>query len=216
MALFSRLSGLTTAFLQVGLGAAAQSGVIRMLNNTAIMARNPANNADRSLITLNGSDQVQVGDSAATATMVVRNGSHINIDCGDFNSGASINLIPGGSSAGVSVANAPLTTVARQLRVQAATTATFAADGSTDVVICRRVGTIAVTLPTPVATGRRVIVTDAGGNASTNNITITPASGTISGGASYVLNLNHASVTLVWDATNTDWIVVAAYNGTAV
>ena len=60
-----------------------------------------------------------------------------------------------------------------------------------------------------------MVVTDTGGSAAINNITINPhGAETINGGASYVINLNRASVWLQSDGTN--WFVTAVYNGTAV
>ena len=59
-----------------------------------------------------------------------------------------------------------------------------------------------------------VAATDSGALAGTNNITLTPASGTINGAATYVININKASVVLVGDGTN--WFVWASYNGTVI
>lgn len=54
--------------------------------------------------------------------------------------------------------------------------------------------------------GRRITITDTGGNASANNITITPpGSETISGAATYTINVNFGSVTLWCDER--DWLV---------
>jgi hypothetical protein len=103
------------------------------------------------------------------------------------------------------------------LRTEAVTTAAFTCDsaGFSGILLCRRVGAIAITLPTNTQ-GRLLYIVDAGGNATANNITVTPAAGTISGGANYVININRAGIVLCGDATNTDWVVLAVYNGTAV
>lgn len=164
-----------------------------------------------------GTDQVTVGDTGAASTMVLQNGSTINVDCGDFNANAAINLIAGGSSlTGVSVTNSLFKALKGFfLGTTAVTGATYAAVSSDSVLLCRRVGTIGITLPAN-AQGMILAIVDAGGNAGANNITITPAAGTISGGATYVLNQNHAGIILVGDNNNTDWVVLAAYNGTAV
>lgn len=53
----------------------------------------------------------------------------------------------------------------------------------------------AVAIPAPVL-GRELIVSDGKGDANSNNITITPASGTIDGGATYVINTAYGFVRL--------------------
>ncbi len=59
---------------------------------------------------------------------------------------------------------------------------------------------------TTVTAGRTVIVKDVGGNAGTNNITITTEGAeTIDGAASFVINTNYESVSLVSDGTN--WFI---------
>lgn len=83
--------------------------------------------------------------------------------------------------------------------------ATYVADANTNIVGCNRAGTVAVTLPA-VAVGRAVTIKDESGSASTNNITITPASGLIEGNASYTLNLNYGSITTYCNGTN--WFII--------
>jgi hypothetical protein len=51
-----------------------------------------------------------------------------------------------------------------------------------------------------------VQIKDVYGNANTYNITITPVSGTIDGGAAFVLSSNKAAVTLQADGTS-NWMV---------
>lgn len=58
-----------------------------------------------------------------------------------------------------------------------------------------------LTLPA-AATTLFVVVKDTTGNAATNNITITPASGLIDGAATFVMNANYESETFVSDGTN--------------
>lgn len=59
-----------------------------------------------------------------------------------------------------------------------------------------------ITLPAMQYTGQAVLIVDAKGDAATNNITITPASGNINGSGTYVISENYGSVCLVWDGTN--------------
>lgn len=69
-------------------------------------------------------------------------------------------------------------------------------------------GVVTITLPTDQTTvGRILTIKDAGGNASTNNITIaTQGSETIDGAASYVISSNYESVTIYTDGTN--WFII--------
>jgi hypothetical protein len=103
------------------------------------------------------------------------------------------------------------------LRLQTVTiTNTYTVDSGTYpdcVVLCNFSAAKAVTLPAH-SLGRVLAFKDIAGNASTNNITLTPASGNIDGFSTYVLNLNKAGVLLVDDGTN--YWVIAAYNGTVI
>jgi hypothetical protein len=54
--------------------------------------------------------------------------------------------------------------------------------------------------------GDTIVVRDVSGNASTNNITITPASGNIDGAANFIVKVNKAVVTLVYSGT--EWNVL--------
>lgn len=69
-------------------------------------------------------------------------------------------------------------------------------------------GTVAITLASATAvSGKEIIIKDAGGNATTNNITIsTEGIETIDGQATYAIVGNYDSVTLVSDGTN--WLVI--------
>lgn len=69
-----------------------------------------------------------------------------------------------------------------------------------------------LTLPVPTA-GRVLTIKDIG-TAFTNNITVTPNTGTIDGATTYVINLSKAAIQLTSDETN--WWVTGSYNGTTV
>ena len=64
-----------------------------------------------------------------------------------------------------------------------------------------------LTLPTAqVVAGRWIVIKDAGGNATANNITIdTEGSATIDGDATVVVNSDYASINLYCDGTN--WFI---------
>lgn len=55
--------------------------------------------------------------------------------------------------------------------------------------------------------GTMYVVVDEKGDAGTNNITVTPASGTILNTSSLVMNVNLSSITLQCDGSQTNWIV---------
>ena len=64
-------------------------------------------------------------------------------------------------------------------------------------------GAVAITLDASVlAKNTKIIIKDTGGNASANNITITPDSGTIDGAANIVLSTDYESITLFTDGVN--------------
>lgn len=56
------------------------------------------------------------------------------------------------------------------------------------------------------ATGRAYRIKDVTGSGAANNITITPAAGTIDGAASFIMNTNYASADFVY--TGTSWSVL--------
>jgi hypothetical protein len=75
---------------------------------------------------------------------------------------------------------------------------------ASDQIIIVNKATPAVTtvnLLSSPATGQMLQVKDGAGNASSYNITIVPASGTIDGSSSIVMNNNYASVTLVYNGS---------------
>jgi hypothetical protein len=84
------------------------------------------------------------------------------------------------------------------------TTTPFTATADTYIIGVNRAGPVAITLPAGSA-GRVIIVKDESGNASVNNITITPASGTIDGQASLVISANYASYSLYSSGSN--WFI---------
>lgn len=59
----------------------------------------------------------------------------------------------------------------------------------------------AANLPASPVAGDVYIIKDGKGDAATNNITVTPAAGTIDGAATYVMSVNYASVTIVYNGT---------------
>jgi hypothetical protein len=77
---------------------------------------------------------------------------------------------------------------------------------STDSIVGVNYGG-ACALPLPaVAAGKYIIIKDESGAAITNNITITPATGTIDGASNIVLNISYGAYTLYSNGTN--WFVI--------
>lgn len=92
--------------------------------------------------------------------------------------------------------------------VTVATSISYVCNGNDSVVVIRKAtgSATAVTLPASPATGQEVIVKDGKGDAASNNITITAASGNIDGGASVILSANFGVARLVYDGT--EWGVI--------
>lgn len=91
-------------------------------------------------------------------------------------------------------------------RIVTASPATVAsADG---LIVCNRStsGTMAISLEASPVAGVTHVIKDGKGDAATNPITITPASGTIDGASSFVLSVNRAAVTVTY--TGTEWSVI--------
>ena len=87
--------------------------------------------------------------------------------------------------------------------------ATYAIKATTDqiVVINKSSGSATeLTLPASPTTGMVYRIKDGKGDAATNNITITPAAGTIDGGANLVINANYCAVDLVYNGT--EWNII--------
>jgi hypothetical protein len=90
--------------------------------------------------------------------------------------------------------------------VTSVTAATYTTLTTDFVLACNRAGTIAITLISSPVTGRTYRIKDISGAANTNNITITPASGTIDGAANYVINTNYGSIDMVYNGS--EWSVL--------
>lgn len=86
-------------------------------------------------------------------------------------------------------------------KVRVALTTPVTLSASTDHNVIAKLttpGAVAVTLPAGTA-GQRFIVQDGTGDAAANNITITPAAGTINGAATLVIAANYGRADLVYD-----------------
>ncbi len=63
-----------------------------------------------------------------------------------------------------------------------------------------------VNLISSPTTGTTQVIKDGKGDALTNNITLTPAAGTIDGAATFIINANYGSVTIVYSGN--EWSIV--------
>lgn len=103
---------------------------------------------------------------------------------------------------------APITDAGnRSTRVHIAAGAAALADSDNVLVINKTAGAATVVnMPAPGIPNRRFTVKDGKGDAAANNITLTPASGTIDGAATKVLSANYGVTTVIDNGT--EWNVI--------
>lgn len=94
-----------------------------------------------------------------------------------------------------------------QIRVVTAAGAVTVSATTDYCIVVNKTTGAATTVNLPaVAAGLTFVIKDGKGDAATNNITLTPAAGTIDGAATKVMNLNYDSMTVICDGTN--WWVI--------
>lgn len=99
----------------------------------------------------------------------------------------------------------------RGLRVVTAAGAVNMLAGDEIVVVNKTIGAATVVnLSSSPVVGRVYTVKDGKGDAATNNITLTPASGTIDGDATGVMAVNYLSVDIIWNGTQWNALSVGA------
>ncbi len=87
--------------------------------------------------------------------------------------------------------------------------------GSYSVVqVNQSAGSCAITGPSNPVIGKLYMLKDAGANAATYPITLTPATGQIDGQASVTLNSNSQSISFYWDGTTTHLVKPSSTGGT--
>lgn len=116
------------------------------------------------------------------------------------------------AAATVSLTSAQITTLAqvspqfRKLRIVTAAGAITVTTADYLVIVNKTAGAAsAVALPAGVS-GQVFVVKDGKGDAAANNITITPAAGTIDGAATNVISTNYGKVSLLYNGTQ--WNVI--------
>lgn len=96
-----------------------------------------------------------------------------------------------------------LTTAAPIVKLRVALTTPVTITTADHIVVSNlsSAGAVAVALPSAPTAGTIYIIKDGKGDAGANNITITPAAGTIDGAATLVLSSNYARATLMYNGT---------------
>lgn len=86
-------------------------------------------------------------------------------------------------------------------RVVLTTPATVNTDDTLILTNLTAPGAVAIALPSSPAAHHVYTIKDAKGDSAVNNITVTPASGTVDGAASKVISSNYGALRLLWDGT---------------
>jgi hypothetical protein len=114
--------------------------------------------------------------------------------------GGAWNALGGGGGGGGGAISAPVTVPIRVITAAGAVTVS----ATTDYYICVNKTSGAATtvnLPASPATGLMYIIKDCKGDAATNNITVTPASGTIDGASAFVMSTNYQALGVTYNGT---------------
>lgn len=94
-----------------------------------------------------------------------------------------------------------------KVRVVTASGAVTVATSDYVVVVNKTTGAATtVNLPSSPSTGDTYSIKDGKGDAATNNLTLTPASGNIDGAATFVMKVNYESITVVYNGTQ--WNII--------
>jgi hypothetical protein len=194
----------------------ASSGATLTLNPGTIVGANTTQNLFNTVATtLNiGGAATTVSIGAATGTTTVNNAltaspANLNVTFSPTGTGVvTINPATAGSIDRMNIgATTPGTGRFTSLRLgyTAVTGASYTIIATDSIVGVNYGGACALTLPAQAA-GRYLVIKDESGAALTNNITITPASGTIDGASNIVLNISYGAYTLYSNGTN--WFVI--------
>lgn len=91
-------------------------------------------------------------------------------------------------------------------KVTSVSTSTYVILKSDYILSVNFAGSVAMTLPSGPTKGDFYTIKDQSGNADINNITITPATGTIDGVSNYIISTNYQSVDIVY--TGSEWSII--------
>ena len=148
---------------------------------------------------MRGSNNLSEITSASSARTNLGLGSSATVNTGT--SGGTVPLLNGNNTwSGTTTWQGKL-----QVPVRVVTgSGTVIVSNTTDYLVAINKVTGAATtvdLPSSPATGDVYVIKDDKGDAATNNITVTPASGNIDGASTFVMNVNHQSAAFTYDGT---------------
>lgn len=118
----------------------------------------------------------------------------------------------------IALANSAQSSSFQKFAIRKATTTPVTVSASADCAIaCQLAAPGAVAVNLPAGANKQVFfVSDATGDAATNNITISPSGAdTIAGSATLVLNANREGVILIYNSSDTDWKVMGRLAGSS-
>jgi len=102
-------------------------------------------------------------------------------------------------------------TTPREVTTDQTITSTSGATGGHDhfIGVDTTLGAVTITLPSDSSrvSGREYKITDIGGNASINNITVSGNGKNISGSSSQIISNNYNSFTVIFLSTSNQWII---------
>jgi hypothetical protein len=143
-----------------------------------------------------GSSNILIGTSSAVDTASASTSSYLSIN----------GLITGNMTSGSEQISLNGSVVNKTRTVTASGAVTVSVNDYAIFINKTSGAATIVNLPASPATGMTLIIKDLKGDAATNNITLTPASGTIDGGSTYVMNTNRQAATIMYNGT--EWSVL--------
>lgn len=151
---------------------------------------------------------IESGSGAVTGP-----GSSTNIGIARWNGTGGTALLDSGvlidGSNNMTISGRLITQSGRNIAVRVVTAAGAVTVATSDyVVVVNKTSGAATTvnLPSSPSTGDCYIVKDGKGDAVTNNLTLTPASGNIDGASTFVMKVNYESITVVYNGTQ--WNII--------
>lgn len=116
------------------------------------------------------------------------------------------NFITGTTSVASTNTSKFITSLGRRVRTTVTTTSLTMVDGYDVIVIGTLSAPITITLPSGPTAGDTYIIKDQGGGSATNNITVSGNGNNIDGAASYTINTNYQSITVIF--ANGTWSII--------